>query len=324
MGLVPNEVGALTVRSDKLVLMFPGQGSQTVGMGCDLCAADALMRETYAEASEMLGYDLEGLCAEGSSEQLARTDVTQPALLAASVGMFRLLRREGLRFGAAMGHSLGEYSALVATGAVDFGDALRLVRRRGEEMLRAAEANPGGMAAVIGLEDAVVEALCAEQDGVWPANFNSPGQVVVSGVKDALEEFAATVRLAGAKRVIPLAVSGGFHTPLVASALVPLKQELERTTWHTPEPAFFSVCSVGFETAGLPELLQRQLVSPVRFTQSVNALCAAEYDSFLEVGPGAVLTGLVKRIAPAATVARVSDADTLAALRAAGCYLEDA
>ena len=130
--------------------------------------------------------------------------------------MFRILRRDGLRFDVAIGHSLGEFSALVATGAVGFIDALRLVRRRGQEMLRAADANPGGMAAIIGLDDAVVEALCAEQDGVWPANFNSPGQVVVSGRKAALDELAEKAKAAGAKRVIPLAVSGAFHSPLVA------------------------------------------------------------------------------------------------------------
>ncbi|HEY5169449.1 MAG TPA: ACP S-malonyltransferase, partial [Thermoleophilia bacterium] len=166
---------------EKLVVMFPGQGSQAVGMGCDLAAADPAMRETYAEASEVLGYDLQDLCCQGPIDRLSRTDFTQPALLAASVGMFRILRRDGLEFDCAIGHSLGEFSALVGTGAVSFADALRIVRRRGQEMLRAADANPGGMAAVIGLDDAVVEALCAEQDGVWPANFNSPGQIVVSG-----------------------------------------------------------------------------------------------------------------------------------------------
>ena len=166
-----------------LVVMFPGQGSQAVGMGCDLAAADPAMREAYAEASEVLGYDLQDLCCQGPIDRLSRTDFTQPALLAASVGMFRILQRDGLRFDAAIGHSLGEFSALVATGAVDFKDALRIVRRRGQEMLRAADANPGGMAAIIGLDDAVVEALCAEQDGVWPANFNCPGQVVVSGTQ---------------------------------------------------------------------------------------------------------------------------------------------
>ena len=304
--------------------MFPGQGSQAVGMGCDLAAADPAMREAYAEASEVLGYDLEDLCCQGPIDRLSRTDFTQPALLAASVGMFRILRRDGLKFDVAIGHSLGEFSALVATGAVAFTDALRIVRRRGQEMLRAADANPGGMAAVIGLDDAVVEALCAEQDGVWPANFNSPGQVVVSGRKPAIEALAEKARAAGAKRVISLAVSGAFHSPLVESALEPLREEFERTEWHTPDPAFFSGCSVRFETGDFAKVLQVQLISPVRFTQSVRTLYAAGYDAFLEVGPGAVLTGLVKRIEPQAETARVSDMETLTALREGGRYLEDA
>ena len=304
--------------------MFPGQGSQAVGMGCDLAASDPEMRQAYAEASEVLGYDLQDLCCQGPIDRLSRTDFTQPALLAASIGMFRILRRDGLRFGVAIGHSLGEFSALVATGAVSFVDALRIVRRRGQEMLRAADANPGGMAAVLGLEDAVVEALCAEQDGVWPANFNSPGQVVVSGRKAALEQLAEKARAAGAKRVISLPVSGAFHSPLVQSALEPLREEFDRTEWHTPDPAFFSGCTVRFEDGGFNELLQVQLVSPVRFSQSVNTLFAAGYDSFLEVGPGAVLTGLVKRIEPQAQTAHVSDMETLTALRQDGRYLEDA
>jgi [acyl-carrier-protein] S-malonyltransferase len=304
--------------------MFPGQGSQAVGMGCDLCAAHPVMRETYAEASEVLGYDLQGLCADGPADQLSRTDFTQPALLAASVGMFRILQRDGLRFAVAMGHSLGEFSALVATGAVDFVDALNIVRRRGQEMLRAADANPGGMAAVIGLDDVTVEALCDAHDGVWPANFNSPGQVVVSGFKDALAELGDKAKAAGAKRVIPLAVSGAFHSPLVESALEPLQPAFESASWRSPDPAFFSACSVAFENDGFPDLLQRQLVSPVRFTQSVSSLFAAGYDSFLEVGPGSVLSGLARRIEPRAEVARVSDAETLAALRLDGRYLEEA
>jgi [acyl-carrier-protein] S-malonyltransferase len=307
-----------------LVLMFPGQGSQAVGMGCDLAAACPEMRDAYTEASEALGYDLQDLCRQGPMDRLSRTDFTQPALLAASVGIFRLLRREGLRFDVAIGHSLGEFSALVATGAVEFKDALRIVRRRGQEMLRAADANPGGMTAVIGLDDAVVEALCAEADGVWPANFNSPGQVVVSGTKKALEAFGEKARAAGAKRVIPLPVSGAFHSPLVEPALEPLREELERTEWHVPEPQFFSGCTVRYESGDLSRLLQAQLVSPVRFTQSVRTLCKQGYDSFLEVGPGAVLTGLVKRIEPQAQTARVADMETLTALREDGRYLEDA
>ena len=307
---------------DNLALMFPGQGSQAVGMGCDLCAADSLMRDTYAEASAELGYDLQALCAEGPTEKLARTDLTQPALLADSIGILRILRREGLRFDAAFGHSLGEYSALVATGAVAFRDALLVVRRRGEEMLAAAAASPGGMIAILGLDDATVEELCAGIDGVWPANFNSPGQVVVSGREAALAELAEKAKAAGARRVIPLAVSGAFHSPLLQPALAPLRAALERAVWTTPEPPFFSACSVSFESGAFVELLQRQLVSPVRFSQSVSTLFAAGYDSFLEVGPGGVLGGLVRRIAPQATVVRVSDLESLAALRDDGRYLE--
>jgi [acyl-carrier-protein] S-malonyltransferase len=304
--------------------MFPGQGSQAVGMGCDLAAGEPEMRAAYAEASELLGYDLQDLCVQGPIDRLSRTDFTQPALLAASVGMFRVLRREGLRFDVAIGHSLGEFSALVATGAIAFCDALRIVRRRGQEMLRAADANPGGMTAIIGLDDAVVEELCSEVDGVWPANFNAPGQIVVSGRKPALEALGEKARAAGAKRVISLPVSGAFHSPLVEPALEPLRVEFERTDWREPHPRFFSGCTVRYESDRFDDLLQVQLVSPVRFSQSVKTLFAQGYDSFLEVGPGAVLTGLVKRIEPQAQTARVSDMQTLRALRDDGRYLEDA
>ena len=302
--------------------MFPGQGSQAVGMGCDLAAADPLMRRTFTEASDVLGYDLEQLCAEGPAELLGRTDRTQPALLTVSVGIFRLLRRDGLRFDAALGHSVGDYSALVATGAVEFGAAVRLVRRRGEEMLAAAEREPGGMVAVLGLSDEAVEGLCDGVDGAWPANFNSAGQVVVSGTSAGLEALTGLAAAAGAKRVVPLAVSGAFHSPLVASAAGPLRAELDAVGWRPPEPAFFSATSLRFERDGLPELLQRQLVSPVRFSPAVNALRAAGYDAFLEVGSGNVLSGLVKRIAPEAAVARAADVETLTTLREAGTYLE--
>ena len=307
-----------------LVLMFPGQGSQAVGMGCDMAAAEPEMREAYAEASEVLGYDLQDLCCQGPMDRLSRTDFTQPALLAASVGMFRVLRREGLRFDVAIGHSLGEFSALVATGAVSFRDALRIVRRRGQEMLRAGDANPGGMAAVIGLDDDTVQALCDDAACVWAANFNSPGQIVVSGTKPGLEEFGEKARTAGAKRFISLPVSGAFHSPLVEPALEPLREEFERTAWRTPDPAFFSMCTVQYEAGDFNNLLQVQLISPVRFSQSVKTLYEQGYDSFLEVGPGAVLTGLVKRIEPQAQTTHVSDMETLLALREDGRYLEDA
>jgi [acyl-carrier-protein] S-malonyltransferase len=306
----------------RLALMFPGQGSQAVGMGCDLCAAYPQVRDTYAEASAVLDFDLEQVCALGPAEKLARTDITQPALLTNSVGVLRVLEDEGLKFDAAFGHSLGEFSALVATGAISFQDGLRLVRTRGREMLAAADVEPGGMAAVIGLPDAKVEELCAGIDGVWPANFNSPGQVVVSGRRAALDALTAKATAAGAKRVLPLAVSGAFHSPLMAAAQAPLRAQLETTAWHTPDPAFFSACSLEFESGDFVELLSRQLVSPVRFTEAVNKLYAAGYDSYLEVGPGSVLSGLVKRIAPEAAVARAADADTIGALREDSRYWE--
>lgn len=306
----------------KLALMFPGQGSQAVGMGCDLCAAYPQMRDTYAEASDVLEFDLESICAAGPAERLARTDVTQPALLANSIGIFRILSDAGLRFDAALGHSLGEFTALVATGALSFEDGLRLVRRRGQEMLRAAEANPGGMAAIIGLDDGKAEEVCAGIEGVWPANFNSPGQVVVSGTPAALDELAAAAKDAGARKVMPLPVSGAFHSPLMAAAQTPLRAELEATGWGTPDPAFFSVSSVGFETGDFVELLSRQLIAPVRFTQSVKTLYAEGYDAFLEVGPGSVLSGLVRRITPEASVARAADLDSIGALREDADYWE--
>jgi len=297
--------------------MFPGQGSQTLGMGMDLYGHDPLARETFDEASEALGRDLAALCAEGPAELLDRTDLAQPALLTHAIAVLRLLRRDGLGIGAAFGHSLGEYTALVATGALGFAQAVALVHARGQAMLEAARRSPGGMVAVLGLEDDAVEALCAELDGVWPANFNSPGQVVVSGRGQALAELAERARAAGARRVVPLKVSGAFHSPLVESALGPLGEALAAAEWRAPQKPFFSVCSLDFEREAFPDLLLRQLVSPVRFTQAVRALRAAGYDSFLEVGPGAVLGGLVKRIAPEATTASAGDRESIAALGSA-------
>ena len=308
-----------------LVVMFPGQGSQAVGMGCDLAAADPEMREAYAEASEVLGYDLQDLCCQGPIDRLSRTDFTQPALLAASVGMFRVLRREGLQLRLAIGHSLGEFSALVATGAVSFEDALRIVRRRGQEMLRAADANPGGMAAVIGLDDAVVEALCAEAGRRLAGQLQQPrpgrGQRPQAALEAARREGPGRRRqarhLAARQRRVPLAARGaGART--AARGVRDAPSGTRRTRRSSPG------ARVRFETGDFTKLLQVQLVSPVRFSQSVKTLYAAGYDAFLEVGPGAVLTGLVKRIEPQAQTARVSDMETLTALRESGRYLEDA
>ena len=299
----------------KRALVFPGQGSQAVGMGMDVYD-EPVVRSTFDEASAALGYDLAALCFAGPAETLARTDVTQPALLTVSIALYRLARERGLQYEAALGHSLGEYSALVATGALEFGVAVDLVRRRGEAMLAAARSKPGGMVAVIGLDDAAVEALCAGIGGLWPANFNAPGQVVVSGTEAGLAELGARAPQAGARKVIPLKVSGAFHSPLVAAAVEALRAPLAAAAWATPAPAFFSVCSVARECGSFSELLLRQIVAPVRFVAAIESLVGQGYDSFLEVGPGSVLTGLVKRIAPAVAIGGIADAAALTALDA--------
>jgi [acyl-carrier-protein] S-malonyltransferase len=303
---------------NRRALVFPGQGSQAVGMGADVCERYEVARATFAEAGEVLGYDLARICREGPVEQLARTDVTQPALLTTSVALLRVLDDNGLSFNAALGHSLGEYTALVATGALAFGEALELVRLRGEAMQAAAGRHPGAMAAVLGLGDEVVEELCARVGQVWPANYNSPGQVVVSGMEEAVDELGRRAGEAGARRVIRLAVSGAFHSPFMEPAVEALDGPLRRASFEEPRPAFFSTCSVACESGDFAELLLRQIVSPVRFEQAIRRLVDEGYDAFLEVGPGGVLTGLIRRIDASAAALACGDAAALASMGEAG------
>lgn len=305
MGFVPDEVGSV------IALMFPGQGSQAVGMGGDLCDAHDTARLTFDQASAVLGYDLGALCSEGPAERLAQTECAQPALLTHSIATLRVLLENGVAFGVAFGHSLGEYSALVATGALAFDDALRLVKRRGEAMAAVARRNPGTMAAVLGLDADTVEELCEAIADVWPANFNSPGQVVISGSEAGVAALIASATAAGATRCPRLNVSGAFHSPLVAGAVEGLRPLLEETAFAEPAPSFFSVCTVDYEVEDFAMLLQRQIVSPVRFEQGIRRLSTEGYNAFLEVGPGTVLAGLVRRIAPEARVASVGDAQSL-------------
>ena len=295
-----------------IAVLFPGQGSQAMGMGCDLCDASDAARATFDEASEVLGYDLTGVCRIGPLEELARTEVTQPALLAHSVAALRMLQEGGFVFDAALGHSLGEYSALVATGALGFRDAVALVKVRGEAMAAAA-LRPGGMVAVLGLSADTVTTLCAGFEAAWPANFNCPGQVVVSCAEASLAAFEEAAKGAGARRVLRLPVSGAFHSPLLAPAAEALRGPLAATPWAAPRPAFFSTCSAGFEDAGFAALLERQIVSPVRFEESIRRLAAEGYNAYLEIGPGAVLTGLVKRIDREADTATAGDLGSLSA-----------
>jgi len=301
-----------------LALIFPGQGSQHVGMGVALAARFPEAAAAFVEADEILGVPLSRLMREGPEEELTETRNAQPALLAHSVAA---LRAAGDRLrGAALaaGHSLGEFSAHVAAGTLSYEDALRTVRLRGELMSRAGAARPGSMAAVLGLADAEIEAVCARVTaGVCqPANFNSEGQVVISGDVAGVEEGIALAKAAGAKRVMPLKTSGAFHSSLMEPAMEGLRAHLAGVRFH--DPAFPVVSNVTAEPVSrredARELLARQLTSPVRWHLSIAAMVGAGVDRFVEVGPGKVLTTLNKRNAPGVRSVSVGEPDDLAAL----------
>ena len=212
----------------KIAFCFPGQGSQMVGMGSAIAGEFPAARAVYDEASEAVGFDVAKLCFEGSIEDLTRTELQQPALVATSIACLRAVETLGIRPNYVIGHSVGEYSALAAAGSIQAGDAVALVRERGEAMAEAARDTPGAMAAVLGLEDSVVEELCEQIEGVWPANYNCPGQVVVSGENEAVDKLIAEAAARGARKTVKLRVSGGFHSPLVARAAERLRPRSPR------------------------------------------------------------------------------------------------
>ena len=304
-----------------LLTLFPGQGSQAAGMAEYLWEYPTA-RKTFAQAGDVLGWDIGDLCRHGSLEELTRTDRTQPALLTCSVAVWRLLEEKGASFLVAAGHSLGEYSALVVTGHLDFADAVHVVEQRGLAMQACAEDRGGAMAAILGLEDEQVEEICASVGEVWLANYNSPGQVVVSGAVEAVQDAGRLAGERGAKRVVPLAVSGAFHTPFMAGAAKALREALEEVDFRAGEGRFFSTTEIRFpEAAELRNVLARQLTSPVRFSQSMDAVLHGTDAPArgLEVGPGAVLAGLMKRIARDFPVRTTGDAELLhRALQEAG------
>ncbi len=286
----------------KTAYVFPGQGAQFSGMGKDLYDNSPKAREMMERANEILGFRITDIMFSGSDEELRATRVTQPAIFLHSVCL--ALCSEGLAEPDMVGgHSLGEFSALVACGAVDFEDALKLVAVRANEMQKCCEAHPGGMAAVIGLDNATVEKVCSEIEGtVIPANYNCNGQVVISGEKEAIEKACEAMKAAGAKRALPLSVGGAFHSPLMEEARVELGKAIERTQVRTPR------CPIYQNVTALPETdperikanLLLQLTSPVKWTQSVENMLADGAAAFKELGPGAVLQGLIKRIAASA------------------------
>ncbi|MBO7546812.1 MAG: ACP S-malonyltransferase [Bacteroidales bacterium] len=295
----------------KKAYVFPGQGSQFSGMGRPLYEGNTVARAMFERANEVLGFRITEIMFEGSDEALRATDVTQPSIFLHSVILAATL--PDFRPDMVAGHSLGEFSALAAAGAMTFEDALRLVAARARAMQRCCEAVPGTMAAVIGLPNETVEEVCARVDGlVIPANYNSPGQVVISGEREAVAAACAALKEAGAKRALPLPVSGAFHSPLMEPARVELAAAIEATPFQAPRCPVYQNVSAQAETE--PEAIKanllRQLTSPVRWTQSVEAMLADGASEFIETGPGAVLQGLVKRIAPADAGVVIRSAET--------------
>lgn len=279
-------------------------------------------RAAFAEAEEVLGWDVGELCRHGAMEDLTRTDRTQLTILTCSVATWRVLEEKDASFLVAAGHSLGEYSALVATGHMSFADALRVVDVRGRGMQACAEQRGGTMAAVIGLDTEVLEEACSALSDVWFANYNSPGQLVISGAVDAVRAAGELAMAVGAKRVLPLPVSGAFHTPLMAGAAEALAEALDQVRFTRGARRFFSTTELCYpKPEELAGVLARQLMSPVKFMQSMEALLSATDapDNGLEMGPGAVLTGLMKRIARDLPMTSTGDAESLRkALEAVG------
>jgi [acyl-carrier-protein] S-malonyltransferase len=307
-----------------IAFIFPGQGSQSPGMGRELAEAYAAAREVFEEADDALGFALSRLCFEGPAEDLQLTENTQPAILAASVAALRAAEAEGLpEPDFVAGHSLGEYSALVAAGALTLRDAVRTVRQRGRYMQEAVPVGEGAMAAILGASLEAVEAACAEARAAGevcsPANINSPGQVVIAGSAAAVERAIPLLKARGAKRAVPLKVSAPFHCALMLPAQERLAADLERIEFRDLRVPLVSNVDARVVRAGAQarDSLVRQVSSPVRWCESVELLAREGVDTFVEVGPGKVLSGLVRQTAPQARCLNVEDGASLAAALAA-------
>ena len=281
----------------KKAYVFPGQGSQYPGMAKDLYESNEVARMMLERANEILGFRITDIMFEGTAEELKQTRVTQPAIFLHSVVMARCI--QDFTPDMVAGHSLGEFSALVAAGAIDFEDGLKLVSVRAEAMQKACEMNPGTMAAVLALETAKVEEICSACEGtVIPANYNCEGQIVISGEKEAVEKACIRMKEAGAKRALPLPVGGAFHSPLMEPARAELAEGIEKTVFRTPTcPIYQNVTALpSTDPEEIKRNLLAQLTAPVRWTQSVRNMAADGAEEFVELGPGTVLQGLINKI----------------------------
>jgi len=299
-------------------IVFPGQGSQAIGMLSDLAADHPVIEETFAQASDVLGYDLWALVQEGSAEELSQTHITQPALLTTSVALWRIAAaKESFQPTLVAGHSLGEYSALVCAGVIKFKDAIALVELRGQLMQQAVPQGIGAMAAVIGLDNDAIISACenaAEDEVVSAVNFNSPGQVVIAGNKAAVARAAELCVTAGARKVMPLPVSVPSHCSLMKPAADELQKALEQVTFNTPEIKLINNVDVAtpIDAESIKDALVRQLYMPVRWTEVIELMAQEQITELYEFGPGKVLTGLVKRIDKTIKGAAVNNAATIA------------
>jgi [acyl-carrier-protein] S-malonyltransferase len=294
----------------KIAFCFPGQGSFEQGMGKDFARAVPAAREVFRRGSEASGLDLERLCFEADAEELVDTAVQQPALVATSLATLAALRRYDVRPAFVVGHSVGEFAALAAADAIDVGETIALVRERGLAMAEAAKERPGSMAAILGLDDPVVEQICEQIECVWPANYNCPGQVVVSGENGSVDEACAEAEREGARRTVKLRVSGAFHSPLVSRAADRLRPAIERIAFAEPVAPFMSTVTARLESAQrMGPLLVDQL------TQAASELVRGGVKTFVEVGPGNVLSGLVKRIDRSVKAVSVNNLQALERLK---------
>ena len=296
----------------KVAFMFPGQGSFDPGMGREIAEAEPEAMAVFDEGSKASGLDLRRLCFSGTSEELMETEVQQPALVTTSLAINAALRARGVKPDFVVGHSVGEFSALGAAGSIGIADAIALVRERGLAMAAAAKDRPGSMAAILGLADEVVESLCKKIHNVWPANYNCPGQLVISGQTPAVDECCSEAQREGARRAVRLRVSGAFHSPLVAHAADRLRPAIDKIEFKMPTAGFMSTVTAKLEEAQrYRTLLLEQLTAPVRFTQAARELIGHGVETFVEVGPGNVLSGLLKRIDSSVRTIPVNDLQSL-------------